>query len=286
MVDHHCHLSPGGEGVLAAKRFRAAGGTHLFLTTQNYTGAPILDLGGYESQFDTTEALAAQVQREAGVTAFPVLAPYPIDLLAQAKALGLGPAVELQQDALELAGRRVRDHRAVALGEVGRPHFPLEDPALKRASEELLDRAFAVAHDSHCPAVIHSEDLSPEGYADLQARGRRAGLRPEQVVKHYARARFVPGPGEIGPARSYLARRDLMLEVLDDPGPWFLETDFLDDPARPGAVLDLATVPRRSQWIAEHHPGRVGRLRVPFEESPRKVYGLTLRSPERTERPS
>ena len=41
IVDHHCHLSPSGEGIRAAQRFRAAGGTHLFLTTQNYeTGYP------------------------------------------------------------------------------------------------------------------------------------------------------------------------------------------------------------------------------------------------------
>jgi TatD-related deoxyribonuclease len=279
IVDHHCHLSPSGEGIRAAERFARAGGTHLFLATQNYGGSPILSLGTYTEQFDTTEALARRVAEETLVVAYPVLAPYPIDLLATQSALGLDAAVQLQMSALELAGRRVRDHRAVALGEVGRPHFPVDDRPLASASETLFDFALGVARDSDCPVVVHCEDLSDEGYRAMVARARRAGLRPERLIKHYARARYVPPELEEGPSRSYLARRELVREVLDDPPPWFLETDFLDDPARPGAVLDLTTVPKRAQWVAGQLPDRLERLRVPFEESVRKVYGLTLRAP-------
>jgi TatD-related deoxyribonuclease len=276
VVDHHCHLSPNGEGIRAAARFAAAGGTHLFLATQSYGPGPILALPGYVDQFDTTEALARRVGEETSATGYAVLAPYPIDLLAARQSLGLEGAIQLQMEALDEAGRRVRDHRAVALGEVGRPHFPVEEEKVREASERVFDYAMAVAHDADCPAIVHCEDLSAEGYLDLMARARRAGLRPERIVKHYARARFF-APGEI-PVRSYLARRELISEVLDDPGPWFWETDFLDAPSRAGAVLDIATVPKRAKWVAAHLPEKVERLRVPFEEAVRKVYGLSLRS--------
>ncbi len=238
----------------------------------------MLDLGSYAEQFDTTEALARRVGEETRVVAYPVLAPYPIDLLAAQSALGLDAAVQLHMSALEMAGRRVRDGRAIALGEVGRPHFPVDDTPLAAASETLFDFALGVARDSDCPAVVHCEDLSDQGYRALAARARRSGLRPERLIKHYARARYAV-PDLEGPSRSYLARRELVREVLDDPPPWFLETDFLDDPARPGAVLDLTTVPKRAKWVASQLPEKVDRLRVPFEESVYKVYGLSLRAP-------
>ncbi|HYA70362.1 MAG TPA: hypothetical protein VEH28_03225, partial [Thermoplasmata archaeon] len=77
-----------------------------------------------------------------------------------------------------------------------------------------------------------------------------------------------------GVVPSYLAKRDLVREVAGSPGPWFLETDFLDDPRRPGAVLDLATIPRRAAALVAQEPAEAAeRLYVPFVESVERVYG-------------
>jgi predicted urease superfamily metal-dependent hydrolase len=65
--------------------------------------------------------------------------------------------------------------------------------------------------------------------------------------------------------------------VLDTPGPWFIETDFLFDPKRPGAVLDIATVPRRAAAVALLGTEAAERLRIPFESSIEKVYGVRPR---------
>jgi len=270
VVDHHCHLAPAGEGVRAARRFRAAGGTHLFLATQNYEVGVPRSLEEYERQFRTTLRLAENVRAEADVMVYPVLAPYPIDLLAAAEILGLPGAIELQRAALDLAGRLVRERQAVALGEVGEAHFPV-DPAVASAMHEVLGHALDVARDVGCPVVVHSADLDATGYADLAERARAAHLPPDRVVKHYARARVAATHGVVP---SYLARRELVRSVERDPAPWFLETDFLDDPRRPGAVLDLATVPRRAAAIAERGPEGVELLHVPFVESVERVYGF------------
>ncbi len=272
IVDHHCHLSPNGEGVAAARRFRAAGGTHLFLATQNYrTGVP-RSLDEYREQYETTEALARRVRSETGVVVYPVVAPYPVDLVRATELLGGAPALELHRRALDLAGAWVRERRAVALGEVGRLHFPAS-PSLSAAVEEAFLHAFDVAREADCPLVVHSADLDPAGIEELAERARERGVDPRRVVKHYARERFVPiERSSVTP--SYLARRELVRAVLSDPGPWFLETDFLDDPTRPGAVLDLATVPRRARAIADSSTAELDRLRVPFVESVRAVYGL------------
>ena len=271
VVDHHCHLSPKGEGVRAAERFRAAGGTHFFLATQNYDATVPLSLDAYARQFETTWRLAQRVHEEVGVRAYPVLAPYPIDLVGATSHLGPGPALDLYRAALDLAGRWIREKKAVALGEVGRPHFAIPETVLP-VVEQAFRYALAVARDSDCPVVVHSADLSPDGFRELAERAREVGLRPERVVKHYTRSRLEPGStGGVVP--SYLARRDLVREVAAAAGPWFLETDYLDDPKRPGAVLDLATVPRRAVAIAQDPALGVEKLYVPFVESVERVYG-------------
>lgn len=271
VVDHHCHLSPSGEGVEAARRFRAAGGTHLFLATQNYDPGPPSSLEDYVRQFEVTEGLARRVREETGVVVYCVLAPYPIDLVHVAPSMGLPAALELQRTALDLAGRWVRAHRAVAIGEVGRPHFEVDEP-IRAASEEAFRHALTVARDADCPAVVHCEDLDARGYRGVAELARAANLPAHRLIKHYAR-KYVAEPDRAGVAASFLARRELVDQALADPGPWFLETDFLDDPRRPGAVLDLATVPRRARTIAERSPEAAERLRGPFLESIRRVYG-------------
>jgi TatD-related deoxyribonuclease len=282
VIDHHCHLHPNGEGVAAARRFAAAGGTHLVLATQNYTGTIPRSIEEYRDQFDTTFQLARAIRSDTGVEVRCVVAPYPIDLVHAAPLIGVGKALDLQRAALDLAGRFVREGEAVALGEVGTPHFPVEEE-LRTACESALDHAFEVARDADCPAVVHSADLDSAGYRDLAARAARARLAPGRVVKHYARS-LVPRPDRAGIVPSFLARRELVNEVLEQEGPWFLETDFLDDPARPGAVLDLATVPRRAVAISERGAEAIERLRIPFVESFRTVYGWSPQVPERRAR--
>ncbi|MCI4327098.1 MAG: TatD family hydrolase [Thermoplasmata archaeon] len=272
VVDHHCHLSPNGEGVEAARRFRAAGGTHLFLATQSYTVGPIVQLATYEAQFATTSQLAAKIREETGVVVYVVVAPYPVDLVAAAESIGLAEAVDLHRSALDLAGRWVREGRAVALGEVGRPHF-LVAAAIAEAGEEMFRHALGVARDAGCPAVVHSEDLDGPGALALAQLAASEGFPLGKLVKHYQRT-VLTGEYRAGVVPSYLARRELCGATLREEGPWFWETDFLDDPKRPGAVLDLETVPRRARAVGEKSPSDVERLRVPFVESVEAVYGF------------
>ncbi len=271
VVDHHCHLSPAGEGVAAARRFHAAGGTHLFLATQNYAAHFPRSLDDYVRQFETTEGLAQRIRTEVGVVVFSVVAPYPIDLVHASASIGIPAALDLQRQALDLAGVWVRERRAVAIGEVGRPHFEV-DARIRAASDEAFVYALEVAREADCPAVVHCEDLDADGYQGVAALARAANLPAHRLIKHYAR-QYVPAADRAGIPPSFLARRELVDRALPDPGPWFLETDFLDDPARPGAVLDLATVPRRARAIAERSAEAAEQLRIPFVESIRQVYG-------------
>jgi TatD-related deoxyribonuclease len=212
-----------------------------------------------------------------GVTVLCVLAPYPVDLIQQSATLGIEAAIALHRGALTDAVHRVAEHRAVALGEVGSCHFPVSEP-LAEAGRVVFQAALESARDADCPVVVHSADLDAAGYAALARTASDAGVPAHHLVKHYARQ---PIPSaRVGVVPSYLAQRDLVHQVRDLPGPWFLETDYLDDPRRPGAVLDLATVPRRAHAIAQDGPEAVERLRTPFVTSVERVYGLELSTPK------
>jgi TatD-related deoxyribonuclease len=233
----------------------------------------------YLRQFELTEQMGKRIREETGVVVYPVVAPYPIDLVDTVAALGPAGAVEVHRAALDLAGGWVREGRAVAMGEVGRAHFAVS-PEVAHAIDSAFRHAFEVARDVGCPVVVHSADLDAAGFAELAERAREVGFPVARIVKHYARAR-VAAVERQGVVPSYLARRELVRQVQDDPGPWFLETDFLDDPARPGAVLDLATVPRRALALAEQAGDGGDRLFVPFVESVEKVYGWRPEIPDR-----
>lgn len=279
IVDHHAHLRPGPSALQAASAFARQGGTHLFLATQNYLPRTPRSLEEYRTQFDTTEELARAVEQGSGLRVFVVLAPYPIDLVHGHEALGLVGAEELQHAAIDLALDRVREGRAVALGEVGRAHFPIDEP-VKEALERVLDHALAGARQAGCPAVLHTGDLDASGYAELSQRVRQSGLSAEKALKHYART-YVPPEGRSGLTPSFLAKRDVVRSALGEGGPFFFETDFLDDPTRPGVALPLETVARRARsLLTSCEPSRfeelIRALSIPFEEAPRKVYGLEL----------
>jgi TatD-related deoxyribonuclease len=284
IVDHHMHLRPGPAGLESVRRFAAAGGTDLFLATQDYGPGPPTTREGYREQFDLTVELARRVERECGVRAHPVVAPYPVDLLRQAETLGILRAEALQLEAMSLAASYVEDERAVALGEVGSAHFPV-DARTSEALERILRAAIGMARDLGCPLVLHTEELLPEGYRRLGGMAGQEGISPDHLVKHYARP-YRPPTERFGITPSFLARKEVLREALADPGPWFLETDYLDDPARPGAVMSLETVPKRVRelWRAAstegEREGLVRSLSIPFVEGPQKLYGLDLRRPE------
>jgi TatD-related deoxyribonuclease len=280
IVDHHAHLREGPSALRAARAFAEAGGTHLFLATQNYAPRPPRTLEDYRAQFETTQRIATAVRREVGLEVFCTVAPYPIDLVHVQEEIGLAKAEALQVSALELAAREVRERRAVAIGEVGRAHFPVPPP-VKEALERILREALRVCREIGCPAVLHTEDLDGPGYQGLARMAREAGLDPRRVVKHYAKG-GVPPADRGGLTPSYLAKREVVKQAMSEPGPWFLETDFLDDPSRPGMALPLETVPRRVRQQSGLGPRDAGGapwwrpFEIPFVQAPRTVYGLEL----------
>jgi TatD-related deoxyribonuclease len=127
-----------------------------------------------------------------------------------------------------------------------------------------MRHAFERASEVGCAVQLHTE--GGEDFADVAGWAEDRGLPADRVVKHYA-----GGPVE-GPIPSVISNRDDLEAAVESGEPFMMETDFLDDPDRPGAVLGPKTVPKRVRWLLEQ--GYEGAVRRAHVETPANVYGV------------
>jgi len=163
---------------------------------------------------------------------------------------------------LDVAAEFVREGRALAL-KSGRPHYEVSD-AVWEASNEVLRHALSLGADRDCAVQLHTE--ATEDLTEVAAWAEERGLPARRVVKHYAGGRLA------GPTPSVMSEKDRLETAAERGAPFLMETDFVDDPDRPGAVLGPKTVPRRVRWLLEE--GYDDAVRLAHVETPGSVYGI------------
>ncbi|WP_197409698.1 TatD family hydrolase, partial [Haloferax profundi] len=171
-------------------------------------------------------------------------------------------ARDLMCAGLDTAAEFVRAGDALAL-KSGRPHYDVAD-AVWDASNEVLKHGLDLAADCDCALQLHTE--STTDLSDVASWADERGVPRERVVKHYAQGHLVGG------TPSVMSDRD-RLEVAAERGdPFLMETDFIDDPDRPGAVMGPKTVPRRVDWMLDE--GYDAAVRNAHVETPELVYDI------------
>ena len=266
ILDNHLHLDPvNGRGVEAAEEFERAGGTHLNVLNKpswNLVGE-VDDEAGFREAFDLTVEVAASAEEVLPGRARPVLGVHPA-LVSQLLDRGYGPeeAADLMKAGIDVAAEYVASGPALAI-KSGRPHYDVDD-ATWDASNEVMRHAFARAAEVGCAVQLHTE--SGEDFGTVAGWAEDAGLPRERVVKHYS------GGYVEGPIPSVISHTDELERACGGEWPFFMETDFIDDPDRPGAVLGPKTVPKRTRWLAE--AGHDEALRRAHVEPPARVYGI------------
>lgn len=272
ILDNHVHLEPGkGRHVAAVKDFEREGGTHIIISSLPYEEAPVRDARDFRKCYDLTVSLKDRVNGETGVRAYATVGPYPAELLGLERIHGLEKAKEVMLDAMEIAAEYVRDGKALAIGEVGRPHFPVSSEVWA-ASNEILHHGMVLARQVGCAVVLHTESATRESMKDLANIADRAGLPRHRVVKHYCPPLVLPEENH-GLMPSILAGKDAVKAALSKGTRFMMETDFLDDPARPGAVLNITTVPRRTVAFIKQGLMTEDQAHVIHEDNPRRTYG-------------
>src|SRR5438874_9302269 len=238
---------------------------------------PNASLDDFRHDYETTVRLAAQVRdRAPELRVHVAMAPHPAEFTELVKA-GWAPADAhaLYLRALDLAAEYVRDGKAVAMGEVGRPHWrPVPDDIMALANESMR-HAFSLARDLGCAVQIHAETATPESFADLAARATAAGLPLDRVMKHYSTP-IVDTALNHGLWPSVLIGKGSAETAIAGGTRFLMETDYMDDPKYPGAVLGPKTVPRRTKDLVASGAMTEAQAWVVHAENPKRVYGVDV----------
>jgi TatD-related deoxyribonuclease len=272
VLDNHVHLEPyKGRNIDAVKDFARAGGTHLIVSHLPYDEARVHSAADFRRGYDITTSMVDRINSETTVRAYATVGPYPVELLRLEKKLGLAKAKETMIEGMEIAAEYVREGKALAIGEVGRPHFEVSS-AIKQASNEILLRGMRLAREVDCAIVLHTEVGSKESMMDLAKMADDVGLDRGRVVKHYSPPIVLPEEN-FGLMPSVLAGKDAVREALSKGSRFVMETDFLDDPSRPGAVMAITTVPKRTLRFLEQGLMTEEQAHAIHVDNPRKTYG-------------
>ena len=255
--DNHLHLSPSGRNIEALKEFKAAGGTGLTLVTLPYQEVIISEGSDFLRSFNITLSLAEKAKEMTDLKINVSVGPYPVLLIPLAECFGLEKAERIMTEGMEHAASLVADGKANSLGEIGRPHFPVDEKIIE-ASNRILLRGMELAHEVDCPVIIHCES---EDYTDrsLSELAREAGLDPGKVVKHSSPPWVTPEETH-GVMPSIPASRSLIREALSKSGRFMLETDFIDDPQKPNAIMAVTSVPKRINGL--HQSGELSEEQI------------------------
>ena len=134
------------------------------------------------------------------------------------------------------------------------------------ASNEVLSHALELAARYRCALQIHAES-GP--CADVVDMADAVGMPTGRVVKHY-------GSPETPLHPSLVARDEAVPVLARERRPFTMESDFMDENSRPGAVTGPKSVPRitkkllESEVITEEDCWRI------HGETPEKVYGVRI----------
>mgnify|MGYP000332457403 FL=1 len=271
VLDNHLHLDPErGRGMEAVDEFARLDGTHLLIVNQPSwkLGVESTDPEEFRPVFETTIEIVEEATDHLPGRAWPILGAHPglISRLVEDHGCSPAEARDCMQGVLGIAAEYVREGQALGL-KSGRPHYDVSD-AVWDASNDVMKHAFGLGAEVDCAVQLHTE--ASEDLTELAEWAEDRGLAANRVVKHYAGGRLA------GPTPSVMSNKDWIETAAESGKPFLMETDFIDDPDRPGAVLGPKTVPRRVRWLLEK--GYDDAVETAHVETPKRVYGIDTES--------
>jgi len=253
ILDQHMHLDRNNHFLVAVSEFVNSGGSSINLVHKpDFSNLPI-SLSEYRTAYEDTLEMAKEVRDEFGISVSVILGPHPVAWEHQIHTMGVEKSTSLHLGAVKMALEYISAGDAVCLGEVGRPHYPVNE-SIWNASNELLLEVMALAAEAKISIQLHVEDNGEKTYSDLAKLCDKAGLPRYLAIRHYAPAdiseEFTHGlSATVSVGKGSIAK---IIETIPKSNSyWGMETDFLDDPKRPGAVLGPKTIAKRTHQLSK-----------------------------------
>ena len=272
ITDNHMHIDPRARGLEAVKEFKNAGGTHIILVSKPSwsLGVMVKKPEDYLKVFEETVEITSKT-REIGVGAFPVLGVHPAEISKLTEYMELSEAMEIMKRGLEIASEYVEKGLAVGI-KSGRPHYPV-DAEVWTASNEIMEYAFSLGKEQDCAVQLHTESVGEPELKHIAERARRTAIKMYRVVKHYSPP-LVRTSEELGIFPGVISVKGAIEQALGEGTRFMMETDYIDDPDRPGAVLGPKTIPKRTMKLMEIYGEEP--FWVIHKENPEKVYDIEI----------
>jgi TatD-related deoxyribonuclease len=131
------------------------------------------------------------------------------------------------------------------------------------------------AKDVGVPVVLHTESTTPAQCKEFVEMGRKVGLPADRIVKHFAPP-LITHDENFGLMPSVLATRRNIVEAVQKGTRFLMETDYIDDIRRPGAVLSPKSVPKLTKKLLEENLLSEQQSEKIHLENPQNTYHIDL----------
>lgn len=244
-VDHIHGLGP----IKVAKAFYNVGGRVMIIPNKPSWTCDCY--GDLKKPMDITIDYCKEINSNTNVLAFPVCGVHPAEfskLFIDSDKDDMGHSstnlIAKFKDALEYAQSLVCDEKAIAIGEIGRPHYEVSGEEMNYQME-LLEYGLNLAKDADCPVQLHTETFTTTEFEEFAILADKVGIKRNKLIKHFSPP-ILDTKSNFGIIPSIIASKDSIKTGLSQGTNFIMETDYLDDNSRPGAVLGYKTVPKRT----------------------------------------
>jgi TatD-related deoxyribonuclease len=228
----------------------------------------------YKSCYIETLKMADEIRSTIDIDVFVTVGPYPVDYIRLLEKFGREKALEIMKKGIDEAASLCEEKKCIGIGEIGRPHFPVYK-AIIDDSNEIIFYGMQKARDANVPVILHTESTTTRQCKELVDMGKKAGLSAEKIVKHFSPP-LINIDENHGLMPSVLASRKNIFEAVKKGTRFLMETDYIDDIRRPGAVLGPKTIPKRTFELIENNYLTEKQAYEIHKINPEKTYNIDL----------
>ncbi len=239
--DSHAHVSTRGlGGSLVGRRFREVGGWFVALVSLPPTHYGLdAGLDGIVRSFEIHVSECSKTRAE-GLEVVCMAGVHPAfidEMIRTAGVHRVDKVVSMVSEALKrLKSLRVEGFLD-GFGEFGRPHYKTL-PESMAVNEVVLREVLEMSKDTDSVVHLHTEQGGIATVSSIDALVRLVGVPKERVIFHHASTAVVRAAEELGYYSTVLGRRDSLRNVLlAGASRVLVESDFIDDPRRPGVAM-------------------------------------------------
>ncbi|MGC9516889.1 MAG: TatD family hydrolase [Methanomicrobiales archaeon] len=275
VTDNHIHVDPiNGEGPLeVAKKFERVGGNVMIIP--NKPTWTVSDSCSLNEAMERVVHYVNKINQETNVKAYAIVGTHPAELSRFIKnGVSLKKSEEIMIKAFEKAQKLVINGEAIGIGEIGRPHYDVS-PDEMEIHNRLMLFGMELAAEADCAVQLHTESAQEKEFEEFASMAIKSNLKKYRVIKHFS-GPLVDKSENFGITPSLISTRKVITEGIRKGNNFLMETDYLDDLSRPGAVLGPKTVPRRTKEFIRKEIITLEDAYKIHVENVERVYGIDL----------